>query len=222
MKIALFGNPNTGKSCIFNLLTGLRQQVGNFPGVTVERKSGVFQIEENKHTLTDFPGIYSIYPHSKDEEVVYNVITDPKNKDYPDLAIVVVDSSNLERNLLLFTQLQDLKIPLILVLNMGDIAAKKGIELDLDALKSAFPSTELVTMNARIGLGKDRLIRAIQQHTFQTSSEMFVLGQFPLSIDDEASQKEEANQRYIKINDLIKKIVKQRPEIEKYTSSNKS
>ena len=84
MKIALFGNPNTGKSCIFNLLTGLRQQVGNFPGVTVERKSGVFQIEENKHTLTDFPGIYSIYPHSKDEEVVYNVITDPKNKDYPD------------------------------------------------------------------------------------------------------------------------------------------
>ncbi len=219
MKIALFGNPNTGKSSIFNLLTGLRQQVGNFPGVTVERKSGVFQIEDNKYTVTDFPGIYSIYPHSKDEEVVYKVITNPKNKDYPDLAIVVVDSSNLERNLLLFTQLQDLKIPLILVLNMGDIAAKKGIEIDLAALKSAFPSVELVSMNARIGLGKDRLIDAIQKHKFEKSSEMFLPGQFPLGMEDEEGQKEEANQRYHKINSLIQKIVKQKPEIEKYTSS---
>jgi len=219
MKIALFGNPNTGKSSIFNLLTGLRQQVGNFPGLTVERRSGDFQIEENKYTLTDFPGIYSIYPHTKDEEIVYKVITNSKNKDYPDLAIVVVDSANLERNLLLFTQLQDLKIPLILVLNMGDIAAKKGIEIDLDALKLTFPSVELLSMNARVGLGKDRLIRAIQNHKFETSSEMFLPGQFPLSIDDEAGQKEEANQRYLKINSLIQNIVKQKLDHQKYNTS---
>ena len=161
MKIALFGNPNTGKSSIFNLLTGLRQQVGNFPGVTIEKKSGVFNTTKNKHQLTDFPGTYSIYPHSKDEEIVYNALTNSDHEDFPEMAIVIVDASNLERNLLLFTQLYDFNIPLILVLNMWDVAERRGIKIDLTKLQSHFPTTPIIKMNARIGLGKDRLIAAI-------------------------------------------------------------
>ena len=98
MKIALLGNPNTGKSSIFNLLTGLRQHVGNFPGVTVEKKFGQVQLGEHTYTLIDFPGTYSIYPRSKDEEVVYSVFSNVNHPDYPDKVLVVVDASNLERN----------------------------------------------------------------------------------------------------------------------------
>ena len=134
MKIALFGNPNTGKSSIFNLLSGLRQQVSNFPGVTIEKRSATLKIGEQKHQLTDFPGTYSIYPHSLDEEIVCRVVTNPTHEDFPELAIVVVDSSNFERNMLLFTQLYDLKIPIVLVLNMWDIAEKNGIKIDISAL----------------------------------------------------------------------------------------
>ena len=103
MNIALLGNPNTGKSTIFNLLTGLRQHIGNFPGVTVDKKIGEFIYENKKHIITDFPGTYSIYPRSKDEEVVYSVLADKTHPDYPELAIIIVDASNLERNLFLFT-----------------------------------------------------------------------------------------------------------------------
>ena len=98
MKIALFGNPNTGKSSMFNLLTGLRQQVSNFPGVTIEKRIGTFKIGDQKHQLIDFPGTYSIYPNSLDEEIVSQVVTNPTHEDFPELAIVVVDASNLERN----------------------------------------------------------------------------------------------------------------------------
>lgn len=101
MRIALLGNPNTGKSSVFNMLTGLRQQIGNFPGVTVDKKFGVFSIDKEEHTLIDFPGTYSIYPRSKDEQVVYDVLSSPNHADYPDLVIVVADESNLERNLFL-------------------------------------------------------------------------------------------------------------------------
>ena len=111
MKIALLGNPNTGKSSVFNLVTGLRQQVGNFPGITVEKKTGTLQIEGISHTLVDFPGTYSLYPRSKDEQVVYSVLSDDQSEDYPDLVIVVVDQSNLERNLFLFSQIYDLGLP---------------------------------------------------------------------------------------------------------------
>ena len=127
MKIALLGNPNTGKSSVFNLLTGLRQSIGNFPGVTVEKKSGFIKVSNQTHTLTDFPGVYSIYPRTQDEEVVYASLTNKKGTEFPDLVIYVADSSNLERNLFFFSQLYDLNIPLILVLNMWDVANKIGI-----------------------------------------------------------------------------------------------
>ena len=206
MKIALFGNPNTGKSSIFNLLTGLRQQVGNFPGVTIEKKSGVFNTTKNKHQLTDFPGTYSIYPHSKDEEIVYNALSNSDHEDFPEMAIVIVDASNLERNLLLFTQLYDFNIPLILVLNMWDVAERRGIKIDLTKLQSHFPTTPIIKMNARIGLGKDRLIAAIDSLDDKAKKDSFITNSFPCLIDDKEAQKEEVLLRYEKIREILQDV----------------
>jgi ferrous iron transport protein B len=208
MKIALFGNPNTGKSSVFNLLTGLRQHIGNFAGITVEKKSGNFQIENTTHELIDFPGIYSIYPRSKDEEVVYKVVSNSKHPDFPDLALVVVDASNLERNLLLFTQIYDLKIPVILVLNMWDLAQKRGINIDVEKLKSFFPTVEVETTNARIGFGKNRLLDAIKNQN-NSSSTHYVIDNFQLcDLENKKAQEKETQERYKFIQNLLSSVEK--------------
>ena len=126
MRIALVGNPNTGKSSIFNLLTGLRQNVGNFPGVTVDKKVGKLKVLGQMYELIDLPGTYSIYPRSRDEQVVYDSLSNLDSSEYPDAVMVVVDASNLERNLLLFSQVYDLGFPTMMVLNMTDIADRQG------------------------------------------------------------------------------------------------
>ena len=198
MKIALFGNPNTGKSSVFNMLTGLRQQVGNFPGVTVEKKSGLFKIADKEYTLTDFPGTYSIYPRTKDEEVVYRVLTDQSSKEYPELALVILNASQLKRNLLLCSQLYDLKIPLIIVVNMSDIAQRKGISIDLEKLEELFPGCAVVSTNARIGIGKDRLLKAISNFDFEkySTNKRLVLTNFEAaSIEDLTKQVSETKER---------------------------
>lgn len=206
MRIALLGNPNTGKSSVFNMLTGLRQQIGNFPGVTVDKKFGVFYIEKEEHTLIDFPGTYSIYPRSKDEQVVYDVLSNPHHVDFPDLVIVVADESNLERNLFLFTQIYDLKIPSILVLNMADIARKKGKIVDIEKLQKRFEGSVVVETTARIGLGKDRLTRAIQLNSSKKEYETFQLNAHLCEVEDLKGQEHEANERYILIRELIEQI----------------
>lgn len=203
MKIALLGNPNTGKSSVFNVLTGLRQQVGNFTGVTVEKRDGFLTIGKEKYTITDFPGCYSLYPRSKDEKIVYDVLTNENHKEYPDAALFVVDASNLERNLLFFSQVYDLNIPLILVLNMWDISIKKGIEIDIEQLKKAFPHVEIVTSNARIGLGKERIIDAIRNINLKKRSYFFIESNRPSAVDSEKEQTEETNARYEKIKKII-------------------
>ena len=211
MKIALFGNPNTGKSSVFNMLTGLRQHIGNFAGITVEKKSGTFNIENQQHELIDFPGVYSIYPRSKDEEVVYKVASEPSHPDFPDLALVVVDASNLERNLLLFTQIYDLKIPVILVLNMWDLAQKRGINIDIDKLQNSFPSVKVVATNARIGFGKSRLIDAIKNHEKSDSFEA-VIADFKLcDLENKKEQERETQQRY----QFLKKVISEAEQVEK-------
>jgi len=157
MKIALVGNPNSGKSSLFNVLTGLNQKVGNFAGVTVEKKVGVFQLDsQTEAQLIDLPGTYSIYPKSIDEEKALEVLLDKNNSHYPQKVIVVADSSNLQRNLLLFTQIQDLGFPTILVLNMWDVAQKMGISYDLEYLKLAF-ACPVLTLNSRTGQGVEQL-----------------------------------------------------------------
>lgn len=164
MKIALLGNPNTGKSSVFNLLTGMRQKVGNFPGVTVEKKTGVFYDGDQSIEIIDFPGTYSLNPRSLDEEEVAKVLKDKNNKDYPDLIMAVVDASRIENNLFLFTQLYDLGLPMVLVLNMWDLAKKQGVQIDLKKLQEYFPDITIISTNARVGIGKERIVETISNH----------------------------------------------------------
>ena len=132
LKIALIGNPNTGKTSVFNQLTGLNQQVGNYPGITVERKQGFVKLPDNKKgAIIDLPGTYSLNASSMDENVVIELLLNRNDKDFPDVAVVVTDVENLKRNLLLFTQIKDLEIPTILVINMSDRMERKGITLDI-------------------------------------------------------------------------------------------
>jgi len=206
MKIALLGNPNTGKSSVFNMLTGLRQQVGNFPGVTVDKKFGVFNLANEEHTLIDFPGTYSIYPRSKDEQVVYDVLKNDQHPDYPELAIVVADESNLERNLFLFTQVYDLQIPVILVLNMADLAKKNGKSINIPALEEAFPGAKIVETTARIGMGKERLLQSIQSISKEKHTERFYANARICDLDDSKGQETEATERYSLINTILKRV----------------
>ncbi len=209
MKISLFGNPNTGKSSVFNLLTGLRQQVGNFPGVTVEKKTGLLKINGQQFSLTDFPGTYSIYPRTKDEEVVYNALTKKEDHDYPDLALVIVDASQLKRNLLLCSQLYDLKIPLIIVINMVDVSKKKGININIEQFGEFFPGSSIITTNARIGLGKDRLIESIENFDFvkyKTSFKPIFESYQPSQINDSSGQLSEIKQRSEWIDSILEKV----------------
>ena len=193
------------------MLTGLRQQVGNFPGVTVEKKSGSFKIAEKEHTLTDFPGTYSIYPRTKDEEVVYRVLTDSTSTEFPELALVVLNASQLKRNLLLCSQLYDLKIPLIIVVNMSDIAQRKGISLDLQKLEELFPGSSVVSTNARIGLGKDRLLEAISSFNFknQEANNRLIISDFEAApIDNLSKQVSETKERTSWIDKVLPAIQK--------------
>ena len=157
LSVALIGNPNAGKSTIFNLLTGLRQHVSNFPGITVDKKIGVFQLDKGeKVDLIDLPGIYSLFPNSKDEKLVVDIITDPTNSAYPDLVIYVADVNNLERHLLLATQLLDLQIPMVIVLNMADIAEANEQIIDTSALQKEL-EVPVLTMSGKTGYQIDKL-----------------------------------------------------------------
>ena len=136
--VALIGNPNCGKSTVFNQLTGLRQKVGNFPGVTVEKKVGNFQLDNQlKVRLVDFPGTYSLYPTSQDERVVLNILANQKDPYYPDVLVYVADITHLEQHLLLFTQVRDLGIPTLLALNMADAARTAYYRTDSVALSNS-------------------------------------------------------------------------------------
>ncbi|MFL5752869.1 MAG: ferrous iron transport protein B, partial [Bacteroidia bacterium] len=154
IKVALVGNPNSGKSTLFNALTGLNQKTGNFPGVTVDKKTGVCKAE-NPYTkkqqwfrIIDLPGTYSLYPKSLDEQVTFDVLFDKQNTDYPDIVIALLDSSNLKRNLLLATQLYDLKIPVVFALNMADLAQQSGINIHLEKLEQLL-SVPVVSLDSR-------------------------------------------------------------------------
>ncbi|NIK73773.1 ferrous iron transport protein B [Thermonema lapsum] len=156
-KVALLGNPNSGKTTLFNALTGLNQKVGNFPGVTVDKKIGICRLTAgNQLEVLDLPGIYSLYPKSLDEQVVLEVLLNPEGKDYPDAVVVVADAANLKRHLLLCTQLIDLGLPILLVLNMVDVAEKEGISIDTEQLQQLL-GIEVVATNARKGVGIEQL-----------------------------------------------------------------
>lgn len=155
--IALLGNPNSGKSSIFNLLTGLQQKVGNFPGVTVEKKEGVLHLSRDQTLkVVDFPGTYSLYPNAEDERIVVDTFSNPNSPHYPDAIVYVADVTRLEKHLLLFTQLCDLELPMILALNMTDLARKKGLEVDTEGLSRRF-GVPCICVSGRTAAGIETL-----------------------------------------------------------------
>ena len=157
INVALIGNPNTGKTSVFNKLTGLNQKVGNYPGITVEKKQGICKLPRGlKAHIIDLPGTYSLNTTSLDESVVVELLLNKNDKDYPDVAVVISDVENLKRNLLLFTQIKDLRIPTLLVINMADRMSKKGITLDIPLLEEKL-DTKIALISTRKGTGIDEL-----------------------------------------------------------------
>lgn len=157
INVALIGNPNTGKTSVFNALTGLNQKVGNYPGITVEKKEGVCKLPRGvKAHIIDLPGTYSLNASSLDESVVIELLLNKNDKDYPDVAVVITDVENLKRNLLVYTQIKDLEIPTILVINMSDRMAYKGISLDIDTLEREL-DTKIAVVSTRKKEGIDNL-----------------------------------------------------------------
>ncbi|MFV5701476.1 ferrous iron transport protein B [Flavobacterium sp. XS2P12] len=168
INVALIGNPNVGKTSVFNQLTGLNQQVGNYPGITVEKKIGFCKLPNNvKANILDLPGTYSLNASSIDENVVIELLLNKNDKLYPDVALVVTDVENLKRNLLLFTQIKDLEIPTILVINMADRMEYKGITLDIPYLEEHL-KTKIALISSRKGFGIDELKKLIV--TYKTIS----------------------------------------------------
>ena len=161
LNIALLGNPNTGKTSVFNALTGLSQKVGNYPGITVEKKEGICKLDRTtKGHVLDLPGTYSLNASSMDESVVIELLLNRNSKDFPDVAVVVTDVENLKRNLLLFTQVKDLGIPTLLVINMADQMKRKGITLDIPLLEEAL-DTKIAVVSTREKKGLEELKKMI-------------------------------------------------------------
>jgi ferrous iron transport protein B len=157
IQVALVGNPNSGKTSLFNQLTGLKQKIGNYPGITVDKKTGVCSLEEGKKAnVIDLPGTYSIYPRSDDERVVFETVYDLNPITKPDVVIAIVDGVNLKRNLLLFTQIHDMGIPIILAINMMDVADRSGIRINLKKIEKAI-KVPVLGINARTGEGIDKI-----------------------------------------------------------------
>jgi ferrous iron transport protein B len=157
LKIALVGNPHLGKTTLFNKLCGLNQRTGNYPGVTVDKKKGYLKADGKKIEIVDLPGINGLYPNSKDEELVVKYLLNSEAEDYPDKIVLIVSALNLKRNLFLYEQIRDLNIPLILAVNMVDLAAKRGIFIDMDALSKAV-DIPIVKISAKKGTGFTELI----------------------------------------------------------------
>lgn len=159
--IALVGNPNSGKSSLFNSLTGLKQRVGNFPGVTVDKKIGSCRISASlTANILDLPGTYSLYPKGADEQVTCEVLLNRNHKDRPDMIVAIADASNLRRNLLFCSQIMDLGIPVVIALTMNDIARQKGIEVDAEELERMM-GVPVVKINPRRNKGISQLKKVL-------------------------------------------------------------
>ena len=164
IKVALIGNPNTGKTSVFNSLTGLKQKVGNYPGITVEKKQGICKLSRGVRAhILDLPGTYSLNTTSLDESVVVEILLNKKAPDFPDVAMVISDVENLKRNLFLFTQIKDLNIPAILVINMSDRMDRKGISLDIKMLEKRL-NTRIALISTRKNTGIEELKKLIENY----------------------------------------------------------
>jgi ferrous iron transport protein B len=172
-KIALAGKPNTGKSSLFNQLTGLNQKTGNFPGVTVDKRTGLCQLSnEVVAEIIDLPGAYSMYPRTLDEQIVTEVFTNKANPNFPDKVVLTADATNLKNCLLLLSQLMDLGLPVILAINMVDLAAKAGQSIDIKKLEEEL-DLPVVMINARMGHGMNELKAKMAEPLKPSSKRIF-------------------------------------------------
>lgn len=171
LKIVLIGNPNIGKSSLFNQLTGLRQKTGNYPGITVDKKTGTFKHKQEEYLLYDVPGTYSLYPSSQDEEIVYELLANDQHIDHPDMVIVVADATHLKRSLQLFEQVLELALPTVLVINLIDEAEKKGVLIDAKRIEEFYGIPVLFT-NARDGKGIQELKESLPK-ACKTNKKLF-------------------------------------------------
>ncbi|RZF61383.1 ferrous iron transport protein B [Sphingobacterium corticibacterium] len=160
--IAFLGNPNVGKTSLFNRITKLHQHVGNYPGITVEKRDGSVKANGKTYRIIDLPGTYTLFPTSMDEEIVYNVLADKENPAHPDLVVVVAEPNNIKRSIVLYQQARELGVPAIFVVNMIDEAYAKGIDIDYQKLE-AYLHTKVYTTDARNGKGIAQLIQAFDQ-----------------------------------------------------------
>jgi ferrous iron transport protein B len=171
-QIALAGKPNSGKSTLFNRLTGLNQKIGNFPGVTVEKRTGIVNLASGQQALIDLPGTYSLYARTPDERVVAEIFADHRNELYPDKVVLLADATSLKNSLLLLTQMIDLGLPVVLGITMIDLAAKSGQGIDVKKLSFAL-GVPIVLLNARSGQGIDELKKILSAPIKPSSRKIF-------------------------------------------------
>ena len=218
--IALAGNPNAGKTTLFNALTGLKQKVANYPGVTVERKEGIWKLGEDAARLIDLPGLYSLDVTSIDEQIAHDVLTGKiGNLPKPDVVIAVVDATNLERNLYLVTQLLEYNIPVVIALTMVDLAEKQSLEIDTDKL-SALLQIPVVAVKAvqKQGVAElaEKTLKAAKNHQISglpwlSKAEFVETGteeDIHLSLSDDASANRKIFARYNFISEVYQESVK--------------
>jgi len=208
IRLILVGNPNSGKSTVFNALTGLNQRVGNFPGVTVEKKIGQVKLTEKlKAEVVDLPGTYSLDPRSEDEKVTFNYLNQSDRTDLKEITIVIADASQLKKNLLLATQLIDLNKPTILVLNMMDVVDRNQMKIDIELLEKSL-AIPIVPMNARINKGLEQLKSTIANFQFKKNKRF--------TQEEEQAENLISNtaQRYEKIKRVVSQAVKSQGEAE--------
>lgn len=189
--VALLGNPNSGKSSLFNYLTGLRQKVSNFPGVTVDKKIGYLKNENMEVSIIDFPGTYSTFPNSLDERIVTNTLVNINDSNYPDLVVYVADATQLERHLLFATQVHDLGIPMIFLLNMVDIIEKDQTQINVDEI-SAFLGCKVLPVSVRehknVAFVKNAIFEALSAVKSSPVVPLFKLDKVEVEVAKEVSE----------------------------------
>ncbi|MEK0421127.1 MAG: ferrous iron transport protein [Bacteroidota bacterium] len=211
--IALIGNPNCGKSTLFNRLTGLRQKISNLPGTTVEKKYGTWQFDGKKFNLIDLPGIYSLYSEAEDEKLVVKALLGLDHSNLPNKILFILDASNLRRNLLLFTQVAELNIPMTVLLTMNDTAQKKNLEINTKELENIL-GVPVIKINPRKGDGTDNIIPALDKAKVSTL-QIFNNTKQRLSEYIKSSKREgiaaETLSRYAHIEKIVSACVSQKP-----------
>jgi len=195
-QIAIIGNPNVGKSTIFNYLTGLNQKIGNYPGVTVDKKTGTIQIQGENFEILDLPGTYSLFPNSEDEIIAHRVLNNPSIEKRPDYVLMVIDATQLSRGLFLATQLIDLGVQLTILLNMADLATAKNIEISSYELFKQL-GVPILQTDARNQKGLAPIKEIIQQQNFSKGPQFIdILEVLPADLLDQVKEKFELSNRY--------------------------